>query len=1175
MKIVQMSLLAFGPFTDLNFDLGDGKEGLHIIYGLNEAGKSSALRAIHQMFYGISLRSSDNFVHPYTKMRIGAKLRHSDGSELGFIRRKGKVNTLRAEDDNELLDESLLNRFLGGLNADIFNSIFGISHEELIRGGEEIIRGGGNIGEALFAAGAGISDLHKVQNDLKEEEELLFKPSGKLPSINSAISSLKRNQKEIRVSQLPGQEWEKHDQALREAKERITSMEHDLGQRQRERHRLERINEALPAIAQRKELIEDLKSYHNTVILPADFGDRRRDLLMTFRVAKNEENQALQSIKGVETALKGLEVSDQIIENAELIEKLYQELGGHEKATKDSSKLLILRTNLQSEASDILSGLRNDLTLDEAEKLQLKRTEIIRIQELGIQYEGLVTRLKDSRINGDTLSRHIDRLTKKYHHMEEHRDTSELRRVMERALKQGPVEDQYHSACNENNTAIRSAEVALSKQTLWSGTLEVLEKLPIPPLETIDKFEDLLDKAQSAITAVQGDIKQVEDALLDNKGQIEQLRLEQEVPTEQDLQDARQKRNQGWEIIRKNWEEKCEPDARHLQDFIGKFRPASTLAEAYELSVNRTDDLADRLRREADRVANKARLLAEQETYKAKREHLKTQLEEVDTQLSEFNKKWSELWRPIEIDPRTPKEMRVWTQDQMRLAEQYSDIQQRKTKTADLKTRIEKYRQELVSSLRSLGEPAAGSNIALSDLIESAGKVVDRQEKIKNDRQQILREKSQREKELKETRFRVEIAEEELAKWQRQWTEAVQPLGLDTNASPGQANAVIEDLKALFDKLKEADILHKRIKGIGRDAEKFTENVLNLVRRITEDLAGLSVEHAAAELNAKLKSARAAKTQQEGFEKQKKQEEEQLKSAGSKIADINSQLEIMCEEAGCSTSDELPDAEARSMHRQKIERELNNLEDQLHKLSAGATIEDFIADARTIDPDDIDAQVNRLNDGIEQLKKEKSELDQTIGEERNELSKMDGSALAADLAEEGQMLLARLETNVRQYAKLRIASTILNRSIERFREKNQGPVLIRANEFFADLTLGSFEGIRAEFDQHGNAILVGVRPGGKEIVDVEGMSAGTTDQLYLALRLASLETYLEKNEPIPFIVDDILIRFDDERAAATLKILEQLSKQTQIIFFTHHQRLVELAEENVDNSVFFRHSLGA
>ena len=1174
MKIVQMNLLAFGPFTDLNFDFGAGKEGLHIIYGQNEAGKSSALQAIHQMFYGIDLQSSYDFLHPYTKMRIGAKLQHSDGSELGFVRRKGKINTLRAEDDEALLDESLLNRFLGGVNADIFNSIFGISHDELIRGGKEIIRGGGNIGEALFAAGSGISDLHKVQSELKEEAELLFKPSGKKPAINSGISSLKRNQKEIRDSQLPGQEWEKHDQALREAKERIISIEHHLGQSQRERHRLERINEALPAIAQRKELIEDLKSYHDTVILPADFGDRRRALLTNLRIAKNEEDQALQNIKGIETALNGLEVSEQIIENEELIEKLYQELGGHEKATKDSSKLSILRNNLQREASDILFGLRNDLTLDEAEKLQLKKTEIIRIQELGIQYEGLITRLKDSRNDSDKLSRHIDRLNKDYNKIEEQRDIGELKIIVDRALKQGPVEDQYNSECSEIKTAISSAETALSKQTLWSGTLEVLEKLPIPPLETIDKFEHLLDQAQSAITSLQGDINQVEDSLLDNKGRIEQLRLEQEVPTEQDLQDARQKRDQGWEFIRKSWEEKCEPDS-HSQDFISAFPSAGTLAEAYELSVNKADDIADRLRREADRVANKAGLLAEQEKFGTKLKHLKTQLEEADTLLSESNKEWTELWRPIEIDPRTPKEMRVWVQDQMRLAEQYSEIQQRKSKTDDLKTRIKKYRQELESCLKSLAEPTGGEDITLSDLIDRAGKVVDRQEKIKNDRQQILREKSQREDELKESQFRVEGAEEELAKWQHQWAEAVQPLGLENNASPGQANAVIDDLKELFNKLKEADILHKRIKGIGRDAEKFSENVLNLVKHITEDLAELSAEQAAAELNAKLKSALAAKTQQEGFEKQKKQEEEQLKAARNKISEINSQLEIMCEEAGCSNSEEFPDAEARSKHRQKTERELKDLEDQLHKLSAGATIEEFIADARTIDPDDIESQVNRLNDAIEQQTKEKSELDQTIGSERTELSKMDGSALAADLAVEGQMLLARLETNVQQYAKLRIASAILKQSIERFREKNQGPVLIRANKLFADLTLGSFEGIRAEFDQHGNAILVGVRPGGKEIVEVERMSDGTTDQLYLALRLASLETYLEKNEPIPFIVDDILIRFDDERAAATLKILGQLSNQTQIIFFTHHQRLVELAEDNVEPSILFKYSLSS
>ena len=88
-----------------------------------------------------------------------------------------------------------------------------------------------------------------------------------------------------------------------------------------------------------------------------------------------------------------------------------------------------------------------------------------------------------------------------------------------------------------------------------------------------------------------------------------------------------------------------------------------------------------------------------------------------------------------------------------------------------------------------------------------------------------------------------------------------------------------------------------------------------------------------------------------------------------------------------------------------------------------------------------------------------------------------------------------------------------------------------------------------------------------------GMSDGTADQLYLALRLAGLEHYLEANEPMPFIVDDILIKFDNDRAAAALQALAELSHQTQVIFFTHHRHLVDLAAKNLPGSILIEHGL--
>ena len=46
MKLLRLDLLTYGPFTDQSLSLDAGDCGLHVIFGPNEAGKSSALRAL-------------------------------------------------------------------------------------------------------------------------------------------------------------------------------------------------------------------------------------------------------------------------------------------------------------------------------------------------------------------------------------------------------------------------------------------------------------------------------------------------------------------------------------------------------------------------------------------------------------------------------------------------------------------------------------------------------------------------------------------------------------------------------------------------------------------------------------------------------------------------------------------------------------------------------------------------------------------------------------------------------------------------------------------------------------------------------------------------------------------------------------------------------------------------
>ncbi|MFC1643023.1 ATP-binding protein, partial [Myxococcota bacterium] len=160
------------------------------------------------------------------------------------------------------------------------------------------------------------------------------------------------------------------------------------------------------------------------------------------------------------------------------------------------------------------------------------------------------------------------------------------------------------------------------------------------------------------------------------------------------------------------------------------------------------------------------------------------------------------------------------------------------------------------------------------------------------------------------------------------------------------------------------------------------------------------------------------------------------------------------------------------------------------------------------------------------------------------LDGMSGGDEAADFVGQGQALLAQLRGEVQTYLRLRAARALLSREIERYRAKNQDPLLMRAGAIFAALTLQAFSGVQTDVGDDDRPRLLGWRQGGKA-VPVEGMSSGTRDQLYLALRLATLEHFLEGVEPVPLVVDDILIHFDDARARATLNVLAEFSKKTQ------------------------------
>jgi len=1177
-RILRLDLLAFGPFTDESLDFSGGTHGLHIVYGANEAGKSSSLRALRQWLYGIPHNSSDAFRHANPQLRLGGLLEADDGTRLEFIRRKGRNKTVRGPDDAGVLDESQLPRLLGGVDEQTFTQRFGIDYEELRQGGEAVVCGKGDLGAILFAAGAGITDLRAIQARLEEQSGELFKRGGSLASINRAVSDYADARRSIREAQLATTSWVEHDKALCGARVRQNEIDADLAAKRARCNRLSRVSKSLSLIGRRKQLRDELIAVAGAPRLAETFTADRREAESNFNNALTAERTAQLEIQRLEVELGRVQVPIELLDHRSAITQLHTEQGSHRKATQDRPGLASRLDNARQRAREILQELGRPGPLDQIESLRLPRLQRQRIQELSGECKALVEKQQAARAAVDKVQSEARRLRVEVQQLPVSYSIAELQRTIRRAQNHGDIDEQRRLAESTLQQQRECARVDLAKLPLFTGSLAEVEVLPVPAPETIDRYERTLVDAEQDVRKLEERITELAGTHQELQTSLDTLRLEQDVPSEDDLQHARRRRDAGWELVEQTTQQELPPSDPGVVDYIQEFRPASTLHQAFRASIDAADAIADRLRREAERVARKAKLTADLQQAASKCDAARQRREETEQRRQAVHAEWRSLWASTGIEPLSPREMRSWRTQQQKLAEIAAELRSRQTELDRVAQLIDERRAEISGAMVSVGQPQVLESEPLATAVERGLDAVANIEQDNQRRRDLETRLAELEQQLPSAEEQDCSATDAVERWRQDWAQAVAVLGLAGDALPAQANSMIELVDELFAALKDARELEARIAGIDADAETFRQSVRRLLEQAAGDLLGeldVSVEQAATKLYDRLHRAGTDQTKVDGWREQLEKEQVKLAEAATQREHWEAVLTGHCRQAGCATVTELPHAEEQSRKQSATESELQLVERQLLDQAAGETLVSWIAEAEVLDTDRAQAEMTQLDAEINQLEREKTEASEVVGKCQNELARMDGSGRAADAQLQAEHLLAGIRSDAEQYVRLRLATAVLVRGMERFRENSQGPVLSRAGELFSELTLGSFSGLRADYNDKGDAVLVGIRADDSQALTSNCMSEGTCDQLYLALRLALLETSLEGREPLPFIVDDILVMFDDARAAAALKVLARLSARTQVIFFTHHAHLVEIARQSVESQIVFARHLKA
>lgn len=1168
MKIKRLDLLAFGPFTKKSLDLSDGNPGLHVVQGSNEAGKSSTLRALKAWLFGIEARSTDNFVHDHKQLRVGGLLETSDGKEIACVRRKGNKGTLLSAETEEPIGDDTLSKLLPGLDEKLFSQLHGIDHAGLVQGGQAILEQSGDLGKSLFSAALGTQGKTDLLGELASEADKLFKSRGQNQIINAAAAKLKEARREEKHESVSVKEWKELQKSLKEAVETVARIDEEIAEARRSKSKLERFRRVAGPLAERRELLERQSALGDVVLLPEDFVSRRQAALDRLSLARERLQKASAKQDRVQEEAGELDVPQGLLENQQAIEELQLQLGAFQKSVKDKPAQDARRRDHRNAAQSLLTGIRPDFDIDSVETLKPLLTRKKLIAKLAQDASLLKQEIGQFDAKQRELSDETTIVRQRLENMSgPGKDVASLQAAILAARKSGDLAKMLSKARDAASQQEANCSRELSRLGRFEGSLEELASRAMPERAVLDGFEkkfDELDEQARESTRRQAEAKR---ELGQHEESLKTLLRLSEVPSLDDLEKARGHREHGWKLIRSTY-----VDGADLGAAASKYAGVKDLPGTYEQAVLTADDVADRLRLDAQRVQERASLETRIQAKNDLLASLAAHTRERTAIRVELETAWQAAWKGIANKVGTPKEMKEWLQRVEQLLHKAEQLDSARAEVNALEATQTSHLEALAAELKKLGQMGGSKAEELEALLARCEQFAREQETATRQQGELTASLQKLELLLKAATEARRQAADDLHRWGVSWAAAVDGLGLGTDPHPELALATMDKLGELFEELKEADVAHKRIYGMDKDEERFTAAVTQLAQRISLDMG----EQTPAEVTQSL-VRRLGKAQADAASLQKLRA--RLRELAGEVADASQDIQLAEQslaalrgEAGVFSDEELGPVEERSQQKRQLTSRLETLQQQLLQSGEGHSIDELEKEARELDADQVGEALLQLDTRLSDLASERDAKRDQRQALLVQIQALDGSSTAADAAERAEQLLAGIIPDAEQYLRLTIAKLILEEQMERYRQENQTPVLRRAGELFARLTLGSFAGLRDEIDDKGKPVLLGVRQDKTE-VSVEGMSDGTRDQLFLALRLATIELQRDRQDPIPFVVDDILVGFDDERSKACLEVLAEFAQKTQVLVFTHHSMVAQAAHALGREKGVFVHEL--
>jgi uncharacterized protein YhaN len=1138
MRISRLDLTRYGCFTNQQIVFNsrqDRKPDLHIIYGRNEAGKSTLLNAYMDLLFGIGTQTPFGFLHPYNTMRIGALLEFLDG-EQEFIRIKKPQGSLLNNAERPI-GEGLIQRELGGLDRERYRTMFSLDDASLQEGGQSILANKGDLGVLLFSASAGLADLGQRLVEVRNTAETFYKfhaKKGELRDLKTQLDEIKAQRTQLDMQASAYAELIKtRDRLQKEYKEAIEGE----GRTSARIAEINRLLLALPEAAELKHLQTQLSLLQSLPKAPASWTTDLELLKKEEAVQAAEESRIERDLARVQTEIDALTV-DEIALGVQTEMGRFKELRSRsvgsavdlpakreeriackgtidgilvrmERANEENPEHLILRVSKSGSLQRLIESWSGVASKQQTATEERKKAEIAlslaKVSGLNLpgSCEAEIASLSD-------LLREVSTI-----------DYARKVSLAQKAL----------------NTARSKQDQQLKLLAPWSGTVDELLAMECPSIEQVQSSKAGLSDAAEKVDRLDAEYDRLNTEREEIELQLGAISAATGVLSDQELKEIRQERDAAW------------------------------LKHKHDLQVDSAQVFEDTLQHHDEAIDNRFTHLSETEKHRqlqVRFAYLQASLVPAQQKLDTASEAYKQMCdriaeKVVKISPSLASfstdlvNLETWLSRRDKAIEYWESVVAARQIKTDADIELAGITTSLAEALAKVGRQVPqGSDII--ELIDTA-----RQVTSEFDKQQATRKRIAELEESVIERQREEAeAQKHIDVWESNWAEACSSCWIGDFSLPtiDTVREILAELPRLQTELTELKNIDRRIQGMEADEEELLSESMRHAKALSLDGKGTASE-IATRIEAYIESVQETVLALD----RKKQERARFESEKIDLADEREQHTTRKSEMVKMLGvDSLAEIELKLAEIKKRDALVDRVADQqasIMRILGKGTIAEAETVVASAVQEDLNTELAKLNGILPDQQSRPRELYAEFCKAKDRVEAIGADAKIAELEEQRRTNLLEINERAEEYLRLRAGVLAAEIALQSYRERHRSTMLQRASDTFRQICSDKYDGLEAQPSGSSETLIARVSSGGSRTE--KDLSDGTRRQLYFSLRIAGYHEFVRSHPSLPFIADDLLESFDNLRAGETFKLLTEMSEHGQVIYLTHHEHLCDIA----------------